>query len=255
MTLTSYELMRRAARALYTRIHKRRGVVIDINSKRYRVSSTVARGIPRRIDAPALRHWLALARASESAIDIGANIGVWSVLAATEMRPGARILAVEPAPASFAILADCARVAEGPARIIPVQAALGDRAGAAWLTLDGPIAATNRLSAGPARAGAIEVPLRTLDSLLVEHELDPVVIKIDVEGAEVSVLRGARKTMTSARPTVVLELHWGGELGSSPEAILELSGEYGYALYEDSGRVVHDPQTLLRENFVVMRPA
>ena len=255
MRLTSNDLVRRAARALYTRIYRRRGVLIDINSKRYRVSSSVARGIPRSIDAPALRHWLALVRGCDAAVDAGANIGVWSVLAAAEMPQGARIVAIEPAPAAFEILADCARVADGHARIIPVHAALGDHGGVARLTLDGPIAATNRLSPESGGNPGTEVPLRTLDSVLAELTLDAAVIKIDVEGAELSVLRGASRTLTSVRPTVVLELHWFTELGVTPEAILELSREYRYALYGDDGRVVHEPEALLRENFVVMRPA
>jgi FkbM family methyltransferase len=247
--------MRRVARAIYVGAFKRRGVPIEINSKRYRVSSSVARGIPRRIDAPALPHWLGLVRGRESAVDAGANIGVWSVLAAAEMPAGARIVAVEPAPASFEILEDCARVSEGPARIIPVRGALGDHVGTTRLVLDSPSAATNRISEDPSQGNTVEVPLLTIDVLLAEHALSPAAIKIDVEGAELLVLRGARQTMRDARPVVVLELHWGRDLGAHPQAILDVAGEYRYTLHDDDGRIVASSDALLRQNFVIMRPA
>lgn len=247
-------MIRGVARTLYTRLHRRRGVSIEINSRRYRVSSSIARGIPRRIDAPALRHWLDLVRGRATAIDAGANVGIWSVLAAAEMPASARILAVEPAPGSYEVLADCARVSEGPARIVPVHAALGDHVGTAHLEIDGLYAPTNRLTQS-ASHHSVEVPLSTIDALVQEYALTPAAIKIDVEGAELLVLRGARHTMREVGPAFALELHWGSDMVPRPNVILELARDCNYAVYDDAGRAVTTPDVLLRQNFVIMRPA
>ena len=247
-------MIRAIGRTLYVRAFRRNGVAIWINSRRYRVSSAIARGIPRHIDPPALRHWLELVRGQQCVVDAGANVGIWSVLAAPEMPRDATILAVEPSPASYEILVDCARVAEGPAHIIPVQAALGDHTGIAHLALDAPSAPTNHLSAIASDANSVEVPLITLDDLLAAKGLEPAVIKVDVEGAELWLLRGARNTMREARPVVVLELHWGTELGLTPEALLAVTREYRYAIHDDNDGIVDTPAALLAQNFVIMRP-
>jgi FkbM family methyltransferase len=217
------------------------------------VSASVARGVPREIAAPALQCWLDLVRGQNAAVDIGANIGIWSVMAAAEMPAGASVLAVEPAPASYDVLVDCARVAEGPARIIPVQCALGDRDGTAWLALDSPMAATNRLSNASGPQG-VEVRLLTLDALLDAYHMVPAVIKVDVEGAELVVLRGAARTLCEARPTVVLELHWGRDLGAAPETILGIADEHGYTLNDGAGTVLADAEAVRARNFVIMLP-
>ena len=249
------QTLRRIASSVYVRAFRRRGVVVRINAKRYRVSSTIARGLPREIDAPALGHWLDAVRGQQVVVDAGANVGIWSILAAREMPAGATILAIEPSPATFQILADCARVADGPASIIPFQGALGDHRGTARLMLDAPSAATNRLGASSDEGDSVEVPLVSLDEILATHGLTPSVMKVDVEGAEVLLLRGASSTMRRVRPTVVLELHWGRELGSTPQAILQLAREYRYELADEKGNPVETADALLAQNFVVMRPA
>lgn len=247
-------IVRRTARWVYERLHARHGVAVSINGRSHRVSAMIARGIPSRIDSPALPVWLDFVRGRDAAVDAGANIGLWSVLAAAEMSPGGRLLAVEPGPGAFHVLTDCARVSEASARILPVHAALGDRGGVGFLKIDSPLAATNRLTDGDDEAGTVEVPLITLDELLFERQLTPAAIKIDVEGAELHVLRGARVTLREVRPLVVLELHWGGSMGVSPDALLDLASESRYALYDEANGPIASREALARRNFVIMRP-
>lgn len=246
--------MRRYGRALYQRLHGRRGVLVEINGRRHRVSARVARGIPRHIDAPALPLWLDAVRDQHCVLDVGANIGIWSILAAARMRRGSRVIAVEPSPGSFEILRDCARVNDAPARIVPVHAALSDRPGTALLHLDQPTAPTNRLT----RVGdGATVPVRvmTVDGLCAEEGLRPGAIKMDVEGWELLVLGGARATLDRDRPLVVLELHWGGETNLQPEQILSFARSLGYILTPAAGSPIRDVDELLRQNFVLMRPS
>jgi len=74
------------------------------------------------------------------------------------------------------------------------------------------------------------VPAHTLDSLVEEHELDPVhLVKIDVEGAETAVLQGMQRILRQDRPIVLVELHdYNGE-GSEHPALDQLR-HAGYGL-------------------------
>lgn len=250
-----FEPIRHFARTVYERLYGRRGVSIPINGRRYRVSARVARGIPSVIDAPGLQHWLNFVRSCDCALDAGANIGVWSVLAAAEMKAGSRVLAIEPAPATFTILEDCARVCEGPGQIVPVFGALGDRVGTARLQVDTPTATTNRLASYDAVIGSIDVPLLTLDALCAARRIRPGAIKIDVEGAELLVLEGARRILREARPFIVMELHWEGDLHPTPEALLRICRETAYELHDAAGYSASTADTLKRRSVVIMRPA
>ncbi len=119
--------------------------------------------------------------------------------------------------------------------------------------LDGPSAATNRLGASADKGESVDVPVMTLDEVLEAQGLTPSVMKVDVEGAELLLLRGASSTLRVARPVIVLELHWGRSLGATPESILKLTREYDYVLCGAGGRV-DSAEALLAQNFVIMRP-
>jgi hypothetical protein len=58
----------------------------------------------------------------------------------------------------------------------------------------------------------LRVPVATIDSYTEAGELPPDLIKIDAEGAELAILRGAEKTLSSHRPTIIFE-SWPGERG------------------------------------------
>jgi FkbM family methyltransferase len=171
------------------------------------------------------------------------------------MPVGARVYAVEPSPGSFEILRDCARVNDAPAAIIPIQAALGDTGGVARLHVDSPTAATNHLTRDANARSGIEVRVLTLDALCAEHALRPGAVKIDVEGWELRVLNGGQDTLRAIRPVIVLELHWGGETDLQPRDILVVARDLNYRLLDGTGAAVDDESRLLRQNFVVMRPA
>ena len=242
-------MIRSLARRAYALLHPH-GVRVRINDSPLRLPASIARGVTRRIDAEALAPWLALASGAHTIIDAGANVGIWSAFAARVLRPGGRVHAFEPAPASFRVLCDTARVAYGPGRIVPVHAAVGDRDGTTHIALDGDTAATNRLA-----SEGVEVPMVTIDSYCAKQDLAPSAIKVDVEGAELLLLAGASRVLRTHRPVIILELHWRAAMGVTPATILGAATAAGYDPFTIAdGRLVSDEATLLGENAVILRP-
>jgi FkbM family methyltransferase len=150
--------------------------------------------------------------------DVGANIGWYSLLAARVVGPTGRVVAFEPSLEN-ALIARRNAAVNGLSNITVVPAALTDREG--WMTFlqkgslqgrleqDESVAQAQRHAKQNARStGRTLVPITTLDSWLAHTgEPAPSIVKIDVEGAEVGVLRGMEETMRKARPTLIIELH------------------------------------------------
>jgi hypothetical protein len=77
----------------------------------------------------------------------------------------------------------------------------------------------------------ISVPARRLDDIVQRENLQPAVIKIDVEGAELKVLRGAADTLRRLRPLVVMEYLAPDRHNTAHREAAALLRELGYASY------------------------
>jgi FkbM family methyltransferase len=135
---------------------------------------------------------------SENALDIGANVGQMTTLMSRRSGAGGRVWAFEPHPELFDELsANCARNAAMPnsAAVTLHAVGLSDVEGDAFLQL-GPEFAENRGTAtvaeapAPQAAGLVPIRLRTVDSILPK-DATVGLCKIDVEGHELRVLKGA----------------------------------------------------------------
>lgn len=153
--------------------------------------------------------------------DVGANIGIYSALAATMYRP--RIVhAFEPMPSTAEIMRRV--VAANRARVVVHQAALSDKNGTSALYLSPVSDASNSMVPGFREAtGEIEVPTRRLDDCVVESGDVPDFVKIDVETFEPAVLAGATETIVRHRPTIVVEVLYRRslDLGERIHALLD----------------------------------
>jgi FkbM family methyltransferase len=147
--------------------------------------------------------------AGMTALDVGANVGAYSLLLGQWVGPNGSVHAFEPAPATFDGLVKHVGLNALDHVVYPVQAALGAVSSTASLLVSG-THGESRLAA-PAERGAatIDVSVTTIDEYCRAHRLMPAFIKIDVEGAELDVLRGARETIRRAGPSLALfvELH------------------------------------------------
>ena len=158
------------------------------------------------------------------ALDVGAHLGTYSVLMASR---GATLHAFEPAPEARAALASTlARNAfTQPVEIHAV--ALSDFTGHANFALGSD--SGNHLSASDtdtSEAETIEVEVDTLDNWATTHDLASLfVLKIDAEGADENVLRGASGVLARCEPVVMVE-YW-----KDPSALKGLLANYGYETY------------------------
>jgi len=175
-------------------------------------------------------------------VDVGANVGFWSIPAARSVGSGGRVISFEPNP--WAVERFKRNVAlnshAGLAPIDLVDAALGAEPGKLELfSFDleaGASRATLHRSAvrgGP--AVHVTVPVTTLDDF-VDLEVD--VLKIDVEGHELAVLDGARHLLSNAPPRLIIIEVQGNLLihaGVTPESLVARIESLGYRSVDGDG--------------------
>jgi FkbM family methyltransferase len=135
-------------------------------------------------------------RPGELFVDVGANIGAYTILAGSV---GARCLSIEAIPTTFAHLQRNVNL-NGLQHLVSLQnVAAGASEGVLRFLRD--FDSTNRV-ATPDEPDAIEITVRTLDQLLGQDR--PVALKIDVEGFETAVIEGARAALTARSLQVLL---------------------------------------------------
>lgn len=200
-------------------------------------------------------------------VDVGANIGLYSLAAARLVGEAGRVVAFEPSPRERATLFD--NLARNRlARVVVDERALGavENARAVLHLADDQHGGQNTLGSvvydNVRLVADAEVEVTTLDSALSGHGLEEVrVIKIDVEGAEFAVLSGARETLGRLRPVLMLELQQESLLaqGSSAPEVVELLSGLGYDVYRyahkgDEGllRRLDDSETTVAQDVVAV---
>lgn len=177
----------------------------------------------------------------KAAVDVGANVGMVTYLLSRHAR---NVYAVEPNPALAANL----RSAFRGRRVEVLPYALSDESGTADLLIPsaGGQELTGRSSLEPDANGdlpvrRVTVPRRTLDQLALP---DVGFVKIDVEGHELAVLRGARGLLTGHRPSLMIEAEekFGEGLTDAIFRFLGAHDYFGVYVWEDR---LHDVSTFL----------
>lgn len=144
-------------------------------------------------------------------LDVGANLGAYTVLFAQWVGPGGRVFAFEPAPESRSGLSRQLELNGVETRVTVRPEAVAAASGTRLFQAEG-LRGDNRLALphGPAPAAVCtSVPTTSIDEFCEQAGIEPDILKIDVEGAELEVLRGARRTIArlGARLAVFVELH------------------------------------------------
>jgi FkbM family methyltransferase len=165
--------------------------------------------------------------------DVGANIGCYSLQSSKAVGKTGRVFAFEPNSASFELLSKNVRVNHAN-NVAPFRLALGRFASTASLNIYNKAGNSSFYrkdqEAGLKQIGVESVQVKTLDEIASQHKIDNLrVLKIDTEGYELEVLKGATKTLSSNHPRIALETHKNGASGE--EIRLFLQG-FGYTRIE-----------------------
>ena len=167
-------------------------------------------------------------RAQDLFVDIGANVGSYTILACRAI--GARGYAIEPVPETFRRLLSNVRLNGIDERVMCLNVGASSESG--FLHFKTGLDTTNHAMAdGDQAAGTIRVAVSTLDEVLRRES--PALIKIDVEGYETPVLQGASETLRNpALHSVILELNGSGRhYGFSEQKILATLFDRGFKSY------------------------
>jgi FkbM family methyltransferase len=163
-----------------------------------------------RFERPELEFILKMLEPGMTFFDIGANVGVFSVAAGKTLQATqSRIYAFEPCPATFAILEKNLHE-NGLTSVRAYSMAVSERSGEASLYVNAAMKdGLNSLedpSHGDAEVvGTVAVRATTLDEFIAEHDIPGVdVMKVDVEGAELLVFRGARGLLAREDAPLIL---------------------------------------------------
>jgi FkbM family methyltransferase len=164
--------------------------------------------------------------------DIGANLGFFALVGARLVGPEGHVYAFEPAPRNAAAIRENASL-NGLSEVVTIERAVGSAAGRDRLLLVEDLSWSRLESRGwhPATEETIEVDVVAIDDLVRAGEIPPPdVVKVDVEGSEIDVLRGMRETLSEHRPAVVCELH------GTNAAFVEAMEELGYVIDNLEGK-------------------
>ena len=175
-------------------------------------------------------------------MDIGANIGEWTLRMANTVGSGGRVYSFEPIPLINQSLNKTLRI-NNLSQVTLVQLALDNRSGDSEFTI--PIDANGRAIHGESRLGteegnwnvhtevrktkAIKVKTITLDQFASEQSIDRLdFVKIDVEGKEIGVLEGGQETFSRFTPALILEV--GCEEEKDRKKIADFLRSWGYGI-------------------------
>ena len=197
------------------------------------------RGLPKLIFAfreyyePELSCLEELLSPGKTFVDVGANVGIYTLAASRIVGETGRVIAFEPSIQSLpALRRNIALNHLTNVALFPV--ALSHVTGMAKL-YHGPNPSLNSLGKETAWSeDAEEITTETLDGMVERARLDHVdVIKADVQGAEELVLRGARRLLTSMRPTIIFEIFPEGTapLRLAPYGAWEFLATLGYEFF------------------------
>ena len=183
-------------------------------------------------------------------IDIGANLGMYSLELARLVGEAGRVYAFEPAPLLYRVAARNIQQ-NGRERIVRLEnLALGSKTGTAVLHLGAINSGNNFLGAPSRHSGGVRVPVARLDDVLPNLKVDWV--KIDVEGWEIEALRGMPE-MLRRNPSICLYFEFCAanlrQAGEDPATLIEMFQKNGFSIFLPDGRVPELARLLRRRGY------
>jgi FkbM family methyltransferase len=221
-----------------------RGVRIIYPGGDYTTLPTLMDGVYEKVELDALISYLDSLTSPIDTVDIGANVGIWTVLLASHQNVR-RVIAFEPSQENLAYLRSNLELNKVTNKVTIVESAVSDVNGDVIFD-DSGSGATKRI----ATSGNTVVPSVSLDTYLKDMSVD--LIKIDVEGYEPLVLSGCWKTIESFAPTLFIEyslpqvdaanLSW----EHAGDRLVQVYG--GFTLLSDAGTEISQDFAILKND-------
>lgn len=218
-----------------------KGVTICLNKQDSIVSGALALGC---YESHLLDKFLELLRPGMFVVDIGANIGLYTVLSSSRVGSAGKVVAIEPERTNCTFIAKSLEANHFTNTTIH-QKALSDKNGEITLFLCESNNADHRIynaTQGSTSLGrkSVQIPTARLDDILGDDRVKVDLIKMDIQGAEAIALEGMRNTLNgNPELKMVMEFWpWGlQQAGSDPIKLLKDIREIGFDIYE------FDPKT------------
>jgi FkbM family methyltransferase len=181
-------------------------------------------GLMEYEDMAFLLHFL---RSNDLFIDIGANVGAYTILASSEIN--AKTIAIEPVPSTYKNLMDNILINNIQEKVNALNIGLGSKNGKLKFTKS--FDSVNHV-ATENETDTIEVDIDTLDTILLKEQC-PILLKIDVEGFETEVIKGADTTLLNkSLKAIIIELNGSGQrYGYDERQIHNKLLEHGFKPY------------------------
>lgn len=181
-------------------------------------------GLMEYEDMAFLLHFL---RSNDLFIDIGANVGAYTILASSEIN--AKTIAIEPVPSTYKNLMDNVLINNIQEKVNALNIGLGSKNGKLKFTKS--FDSVNHV-ATENETDTIEVDIDTLDTILLKEQC-PILLKIDVEGFETEVIKGADTTLLNkSLKVIIIELNGSGQrYGYDERQIHNKLMEHGFKPY------------------------
>ena len=182
--------------------------------------------------------WGSLIKPGMNVIDIGANWGVYSTAARRLVGENGMLMSFEPNKVEFEKLKENLKLNKfNQKNITLINSAVGDEEGTAEFFIPpnykGAYGSMGRPKINE-DCKVVKVPVVTMDDVLKKHGVSKVdVIKIDVEGAEIKVLHGMKKTLDAQSPVILMEVSDKRTevFGYKAKELCVFLADMGYSLY------------------------
>ncbi len=186
----------------------KKGIKVNVNNFILRLPARYYKYFPQDYEKENFIFFKKVYKQGFTSIDVGAHIGIFSIY--MQKLTGGKVYSFEPTPGTITVLKQTIELNNAVEKIEIVEAAVSDKSGKALLNIDPqPVSVSNSLVQYERTANLqqCEVEIISLDDFVSKRGLKIDFIKMDAEGAELDVLKGAHHTLATQHPIIILALH------------------------------------------------